>query len=82
MKTIKVLVEIKVDEENITELYPNYSINYDDVDTFIESIINDLETPMEEDGLPTDYLKEFGYSVRVLSREDAKLLDIDLLNNN
>ena len=78
MKTIKVLVEIKVDKDNIEHLYPNYKFNWDDVDEFIDSRIDELETPMEENGLYVDYLKEFGYSIRVLSRDESKLLDINL----
>jgi hypothetical protein len=75
MKTIKVLVEITVDEDHIEHLYPNYRFNWDDVDEFIDNRIDGLETPMEVNGLSIDYLKEFGYSIRVLSRDESKLLD-------
>lgn len=77
MKTIKVLVEITVDDENIVDLYPNYKFNWDDVEQFIENRVEELETPMEENEQPVDYLKKYGYSIRVLSREEAKLLDIE-----
>ena len=77
MKKVIVLVEIKVDEDNIKNLYPNFNYNWDDVDEFIESRINDIETPLENNEKFGDYLKEYGYSIRVLSREEGKLLNVE-----
>lgn len=66
MKKLTVLVEISV-ADNVAELYPNYSANYDDEEQFIDSLIDGLETESERDGLPFNHLKEYGYSIRWLS---------------
>ena len=59
------MIEIEVDEENIAELDPNYSINYENPEEFIDSLLKDFiyegETNMQEDGL-----KEWGYAKRVI----------------
>jgi hypothetical protein len=70
------LVQITVDEKNVKELYPNYRFNWDAPEEFMEHLTNNLETPMEEEGVAIDFLKEYGYSIRVLSRDEAKLLSI------
>ena len=76
MKKVLVMMEITVDEDNITTLYPNYNLNWDNVDDFIESRTDNLQTPFEENEIPIDHLKRYGYSIRVLSRNESKLLDI------
>jgi len=75
MKKLTVLVEISV-ADNVAELYPNYNANYDDEEQFIDSIINELESIDEINGLPFDHFKQYGYSIRVLSRNEAKLIDL------
>ncbi len=75
MKKLTVLVEISI-ADNISEVYPNYSLNYDDEEQFIDSLIGDIETPYEFEGLPFDNLKQYGYSTRVLFRDEAKLIDL------
>ena len=64
-----VIVEIIVDDDNIYELYPNYKFNWDTTQEFIDSRVKDIEE---------DTLKEFGYSLKVLTRAEAKVLDLDL----
>jgi hypothetical protein len=76
MTKVLVMVEITVDEDNIATLYPNYNINWDDVDDFIEATTDNLQTPFEENEIPINHLKRYGYSIRVLSRNESKLLDI------
>ena len=75
MKKLTVLVEISV-ADNVAELYPNYSLNYDDEEQFIDSLLYGIETESERDGLPFNHLKEYGYLMRVLSRDEAKLIDL------
>jgi hypothetical protein len=75
MIKLTVLVEISV-ADNVAELYPNYSINYDDEEQFIDTLIDGIETESERWGLPVNHLKEYGYSIRVLSRDEAKLINL------
>lgn len=70
-----ITVEISV-ADNVADIYPNYSVNYNDVQQFIDSLIYGIETPDEYEGAPFNNLKQYGYSIRVLSRDEAKLIDI------
>ena len=71
MTTIHVLLEIKVDEDNIAEKYSNFSTEYPDVNTFIEVLTNDLETSSEEgQGHLIDHLDKYGYSIKVITEQD------------
>ena len=78
MKSITIIVQITVDEENIKDLYPNYAINWETVDEFVDSFIPHIESEVEIDGLPIDHLKKYGYKIEVLTRDEAKVLDLDL----
>lgn len=75
MKTVKLLVEIKIDENNIGYKYPNYNINWNSPEEFITYLANDLEK---------DHLKDFGYEIKVISREEQKLneLEEDAIQDN
>lgn len=64
MLTKKVIVEIKIDTDNITELYPDFSWLYDDTDDFLEHVFQSIETDHEES------LKKLGYSVRIMNTSD------------
>lgn len=77
MTTIHVLVEIKVDEETIADKYPNFELNYGGVDTFILMLQHDLETSDFDDGVLIDHLQEKGYSIRLVSREEGKLIEVE-----
>lgn len=60
------VVEIEVDEKNISDKYPNFKLNYGtNFKEFIKSLMKDFEyegnTNMAKDGL-----KEWGYSKKVL----------------
>ena len=61
MITKQFIVTINVDDENISELYPNYSINYDSPDELIEALMKSFKwegvTDMSKGGL-----REWGYS--------------------
>jgi len=61
----KFVIEIEVDEKNIAEKYPNYSINYGSPEELIDSIIEDIkfcaDTDMSKDGL-----EKFGYAIRII----------------
>jgi len=69
MKTFHVLLEIKVDEENIEYLYPNFDILHQDVEGFVANLILDIE---EED-------MERGYSVHI--SDGKSLLPITFSDN-
>ena len=60
----KYKIEIEIDEENISQKYPNYNINYSNSKELADSIAFGLEqaggTNMAEDGL-----EEWGYSIKV-----------------
>jgi len=77
MKTIQLLIEIKIDDQNISELYPNYKFNWENVDGFVEMLTSNIETPTENivTGKFEDHLKENGYSIRVLTKNERKLND-------
>ena len=75
MMKIHVLVEISV-AENVADIYPNYHLNYDDEEQFINSLIDGIETPNEHEGVSFDNLKKYGYSIRVLTVEETKLMEI------
>lgn len=75
MKTVHIIVEITV-ADNVADLYPNFSLNYDDEEDFIESRIANLETNSELDGKPFNHFKRYGYAIRALDKNEAKLIDI------
>ena len=75
MKTVTILVQITVDEDNIINLYPNYRFNWNTPEQFIEHLTNNIETNNEIDGIPQDTLKTYGYDIRVLSREEGKVME-------
>lgn len=60
MLTRKVIVEIKIDEDNIQDLYPDFNYLYDNVDDFLNHVFDSIETDGE------DTLKELGYSVKIM----------------
>lgn len=67
MIKVLVIVEISV-ADNVADIFPFYSSNYKNIEEFIDSRINRLEL--------THPIEKFGYSTRVLDREEVKLLDI------
>lgn len=73
MKTVTVLVEIKVDDKNVKELYPNYRFNWNSPEEFIKSRI---------DGIEEDHLEEFGYLLRVLTRDEGKLDELEQIERD
>ena len=75
MKTFTLLIQVNISED-IENLYPNYSINYNDEEEFLDTIINEIETPIELDGVPYNSLKTNGYEIKVLTRDESKLLDV------
>ena len=77
-KTI-LTIEIAVDETNIVEKYPNYKFNFglgSEPNAFIEHLTDGLETKHDINGKLINHLDEWGYSIRVLTRDEAKLLDV------
>jgi len=68
-----ITLEITIDEEKLKEKYPNYAINWPNVDGFIETLMNNFETPIiDVDGkTPRDYLKEFGYQVAIMDKKEG-----------
>ena len=75
MKKLIVLLEISV-ADNVAELYPNYNYNYKDEEEFINSLVYGMETESERDGLPFNHLKEYGYSIKCLFKDEVKLIDL------
>ena len=56
----KVIVEIKIDEDNIRDLYPDFDYLFDNVDDFLNRVFDSIETDSEET------LKDLGYSVKIM----------------
>jgi hypothetical protein len=75
MIKLNITVEISV-ADNVADIYPNYSFNYRDEQEFIDFLIDGIETPDEYEGFPFNNLKKYGYSIKVLSRDETKLIDI------
>lgn len=63
MKIRTFVVEITVDEKNIRNKYPNYEINYDTSNEFIDSLMFNFENDTD---VNIDCLKKFGYRKRVV----------------
>ena len=59
----KIILKIVVDDENIANLYPNYSLNWDSAEEFIANRIADMCGAGLWDGKPIDYLKEYGFEI-------------------
>jgi hypothetical protein len=68
MKTIFVTVEIKVDEENIETLYPDFPIHYENVEAFLEDMLDRIETE------GPDTLNLLGYSIKIKDKTSLPLL--------
>lgn len=58
----KLDIEIVVDEDNVHQKYPNYSINYDSIESFADSLF-----PKDNDvagiDISKDGLRIWGYSI-------------------
>jgi hypothetical protein len=79
MKTIRVVIELKVSDD-VADKYPNYSVNYDDVDEFVESLLENIETPFDLGDFemaPISHYDYFGYAIRILNKDEVRLLEID-----
>lgn len=60
------IVTIEVDEEKLKQKYPNYRLNYDNTDQFINAVANDIRfiagTDMSKDGM-----EQWGYSIKIMT---------------
>ena len=65
MKTLNLNVEIKIDEDRIRDLYPDFDILYDSIDDFLEHVRDSIETDSAD---TLDYL---GYSVLIKDELDT-----------
>ena len=54
----KINFELTVDEEKISELYPNYKFSFENVEQFISFIKNSLLDSISEDNI-----EKFGYTI-------------------
>jgi hypothetical protein len=73
MKTITAVIEIKVDDENIQNLYPNFYEHFANVEDFIQAIYESVQSESDNS------LHELGYSVKIIP--NATLLPITYSNN-
>ena len=80
MKTITATIRITVDEDNIDALYPNYSINWNTPEEFMNHILDYIEETNNNVSIDSseNKLKKWGYTIEVLKREEAKVIDLDL----
>ena len=81
MKIVTIAIKITVDEDNIRDKYPNFRFNWETTDEFIEHLIDHIESDEEIDNLPADSLDIYGYKIDVLTREQAKVEDLNLDKN-
>lgn len=81
MKTINVLVQIKVDEKVLEESNPDFKLLYGgDVEEFVEVLLDSIETECEIDGMPYDSLEDLGYSIEIVA--DAAMLNFITYSKN
>jgi len=73
MRTLHLTVEIKIDDENIHMLYPDFSVLYPNMEDFLEYIFDSIET----DGGPSN-LELLGYSVVIKSDKNTMPLSYSL----
>lgn len=67
---IDVTLKIKIDEESIAEKYPSFNDQFGDIEDFTETLMDSLESPIELDGKPINFLKLYGYEVMIMDRSD------------
>lgn len=72
MKKYNLLVEIKIDDQRIQDLYPDFEIYFDSLEEFLQTIYTQMES---DDGS----LDTLGYSVVV--KENATVLPITFSEN-
>jgi len=77
MKKVFITVKITVDENTVKDKYPNYNANWDTIDEFIEHLIDNMNAPEDE-------LINYGFDVRVITRDEAKVeeAEFDLQQEN
>jgi hypothetical protein len=73
MKTLNVVVQIKVDEDNIADLYPEFNYEFADIEDFMQAVLISIQTESDNS------LNELGYSVKILP--DVSLLPITYSDN-
>ena len=56
-------VEIVIDEDNISEKYPNYRWNYDSIEDFANSLVPEESFEADTD-ISKDGLELYGYSIK------------------
>jgi len=61
MKHITLTVQIKVDDQE----WPGDPVK------LMETLVNNLETPISSDGIVIDHLKEFGYEIMIMDRKEG-----------
>jgi len=66
-----ITLQVTLDEETLKEKYPNYKTNWESLDAFVVSLIQGFETPIELEGKPINYLKEYGYEVAVMDKKEG-----------
>lgn len=68
MKKYNLLVEIKIDDERIEDLYPDFEIYFDSIKDFMDNLYAEMETADPKS------LDRLGYSVKV--KQNAAILPI------
>ena len=59
-----ITLELSIDEEKVSKLYPNYNFSFCNVKEFINFIQNSLISE-----IPKDCMKKFGYSIRNITSQ-------------
>lgn len=66
--------EIEVDEENICEKYPNYSINFESASDLADRIVPNGDVYEADTNMSKDGLKEWGYSIKAKRLKEKFIL--------
>lgn len=53
--------------DDVRDRYPNFQINYEDEEEFIQSLISNIETPFEylDFDTPINHFDRYGYRIEV-----------------
>ena len=63
LKTFKYLLTIEV-ADDIADKYPNYSVNWDTPEEFVEDTVIGMTSAADYDLTQKDSLKDLGYRIR------------------
>lgn len=67
---LTITLKIKIDEESIADKYPEFDKTFNSPEDFKEMLLNSMESPIQRDGEPINWLDLYGYEVMIMDRSD------------